>query len=107
MNRFWLKIGRVVVLAAAAVIIVYVLWPAETEPTGKLDTGADKEKQAAVAEQDFGQAEKLYRTALLYEGKGALPYLRYKKTADSCREILQRYPDSPQAEKAKHISMGV
>jgi hypothetical protein len=49
------------------------------------------------------QAEKLFEMALFHSKQGRLPVMTYKKMVDYCREIIQRWPDSEYAFKAKRM----
>ena len=66
------------------------------------------EQSAAAKEQDsISHAEKLYQTAVKYNKPSSLQHLSYKKTISCCEEIIRRYPDSPQAEKAEELLNGI
>ena len=49
------------------------------------------------------QAEKLFEMALFHSKQGRLPGMGYKKMVDYCREIIQRWPESEYAFKAKRM----
>lgn len=49
------------------------------------------------------QAEKLFEMALFHSKQGRLPVMTYKKMVDYCREIIQRWPESEYAFKAKRM----
>jgi len=49
------------------------------------------------------QAEMLYQLAVKHEKMAHLPMMTFKKPVDYCREILERYPNSPQAPKARKL----
>jgi len=53
--------------------------------------------------EDELQAQKLYEWALSQRKMGRLPVLGYKKMVDACREIIQRWPNSEYAFKAKRM----
>ena len=53
--------------------------------------------------EDKVQAEKLFEMALFHSKQGRLPVMTYKKMVDYCREIIQRWPDSEYAFKAKRM----
>lgn len=48
-------------------------------------------------------AQQLYEVAVLHSGVGRKPVLGYRRMVDTCRMIFERYPDSPEAEKAKAL----
>ena len=49
------------------------------------------------------QAEKLFEMAVFHSKQGRLPVMTYKKMVDYCREIIQRWPESEYAFKAKRM----
>ena len=53
--------------------------------------------------EDEMQAKKLFEWALSQRKMGRLPGLGYKKMVDACREIIERWPDSEYAFKAKRM----
>jgi hypothetical protein len=53
--------------------------------------------------EDKVQAEKLFELALFHRKQGRLPGMSYKKMVDYCREIIQRWPDSEYAFKARRM----
>ena len=53
--------------------------------------------------EDELQAQKLYEWALSQRKMGRLPVLGYKKMVDACREIIERWPNSEYAFKAKRM----
>ena len=53
--------------------------------------------------EDELQAQKLYEWALTQRKMGRLPAMGYKKMVDACREIIERWPDSEYAFKAKRM----
>lgn len=48
-------------------------------------------------------AEKLFNTAIQFRKIGRLPGPRYKTMVDCCRQIIQKYPGSEYAFKAKRM----
>jgi hypothetical protein len=107
MNKLWLKITVITVLALAAIIAVYAFWPAATAPRDESrDVERMQEKDKANLEAQpklhHQEAEKLYQTALL-NTPGNSPRPSYQIMVDSCRRIFTQYPDTQQAEKAKEL----
>jgi hypothetical protein len=49
------------------------------------------------------QAEKLFEMAMTHRKMGILPGLHFKKMVDYCREIIQKWPGSEYAYKAKRM----
>lgn len=78
------------VLLLAVVISAAVFWPTQREETGNNLAGRQKPS-----------AEELYKTALLHKEPGDSPARNYRIVVDCCRQILEEYPDSPEAEKAR------
>jgi hypothetical protein len=54
-----------------------------------------------MSEEDLVAAERLYQMAYSQYKIGRLPGTTFKKMVDYCRELFERYPDSPQAAKAR------
>lgn len=131
-NKLWLKITGFAVLTLVTIIVVCAFWPAETAPMvesrdikqmqkeDKSDLMAQqvvqqpKEKQAiepAESKQpetieqaeSNSNAEKLYQIALFYKEPGDSPDMSYKIVLDCCGLILDQYPNTPQAEKAREL----
>ncbi len=97
MNKLWLKITGIAVLALVAVIVVHAFWFAETPPQKE-----NKDDLKTPLNAQHSKAEKLYQTALLHT-PGKSPEPGYRIMIDYCRKILREYPDSPQAKKAKEL----
>ena len=75
-------------------------------PVGKQGPEAEepvKPEFKELSQEDELQAQKLYEWALTQRKMGRLPGLGYKKMVDACREIIQKYPDSEYAFKAKRM----
>lgn len=53
--------------------------------------------------EDQVQAERLFEMALAQRKMGRLPGVSYKLMVDYCRKIIEKYPDSPQAPKARRM----
>lgn len=56
-----------------------------------------------LSAEDEAAAQKLFEMALFHRKAGRLPGLRFKKMVDYCREIIERWPDSEYAYKAKRM----
>ncbi|MHC4574906.1 MAG: hypothetical protein ACYS76_12390 [Planctomycetota bacterium] len=91
MHRIRLKIVGFAVLAfIAAALSIKALWP--TKP----------QAQPAAQEKTNKRAERLYRMAKLQKEKADSSNSReYFTVIAFCRNIIERYPDTPQARKAK------
>lgn len=123
MNKLWLKITGFVVLALAAIIVVNAFWPTGTAPTSesndmkqvKKEDKSDlkpqqvvqqpEEKEAVEQAESIPNAEKLYQIALFYKepGDSPDPNMSYEIVLDCCGLILNQYPNTPQAEKAREL----
>jgi type IV secretory pathway VirB10-like protein len=55
------------------------------------------------AEELNPHAENLYQMALVESKIAKKPFMTYKRMVDYCRQILQQYPNSPQAPKARQL----
>lgn len=53
--------------------------------------------------EDEVQAQKLFEMAMFHRKSGRLPVMSYKKMVGYCREIIERWPDSEYAFKAKRM----
>ena len=53
--------------------------------------------------EDQMQAEKLFEMALTHRKMGRLPGMTFKKMVDYCRQIIERWPDSVYAFKARRM----
>ncbi len=53
--------------------------------------------------EDKVRAEKLFEMALFERKKGRLPGMGFKQMVDYCRQIIQEYPDSIYAFKARRM----
>jgi len=74
-------------------------------------TESAEEQEAAPAKPEFKelstedevQAEKLFEMALAQRKMGRLPGMSYKLMVDYCREMIQRWPESVYAFKARRM----
>jgi hypothetical protein len=76
---------------------------AENTRTSELVKPEPKPQFKELSLEDKVQAEKLFELALFHRKQGRLPGMSYKKMVDYCREIVQRWPDSEYAFKAKRM----
>jgi hypothetical protein len=133
MNTFWLKLAGFVVLVVGAIFLIRSFSAPKAKPQTneksfydviaeddkrlRADINAPQleEKGSAAAEQltqaateeipleDRVQAERLFEMALAQRKMGRLPGVSYKLMVDYCREIISKYPNSPQAPKARRM----
>ena len=64
---------------------------------------AAKPQFKELSQEDELQAQKLFEWALAQRKMGRLPGMSYKKMVDACREIIERWPESEYAFKAKRM----
>ncbi len=70
----------------------------KTEPAVKV-----KPQFKELSEIEKIEAEKLFSAALQFRKIGRLPGPSYKQMVDMCRDIIQRWPESSYAYKAKRM----
>ena len=56
-----------------------------------------------LSPEDKLQAEKLFEMALAHRKMGRLPGMGYKQMVDYCRQIIDKFPDSSYAFKARRM----
>lgn len=126
MNTFWLKILLVIVAIVGLFVLANVFLPAEKaeqvqppQPEQKtFYTATEQDDKRLRAEpntddleiqyqelslEDEVQADKLFEMALFHRKSGRLPVMGYKQMVDYCRQIIEKYPDSVYAFKAKRM----
>jgi len=62
-----------------------------------------KQQFKELSEEDKVRAEQLFEMALTQRKMGRLPGMGYKKMVDYCRQIIEEYPDSIFAFKARRM----
>jgi len=102
MKTYWWKITVAAALVLAAVITARVFRPRPSESSIATSPARAKEQQTQQ-DRPKPSAEELYQTALHHKEPGDLEDKIFRLVASRCRQILQEYPDSPQAEKAKKM----
>jgi len=127
MNTFWIKIVVLAVVFLAIVIVVKRFSTSEDErfvrPEGtkqsrqadedlpRTEAVLEKAVPEAVEEQSSDEqaeelnprAEDLYQMALVESKIAKKPFMTYKRMVDYCRQIIQQYPDSSYAPKAREL----
>lgn len=125
MNTFWLKVAGVVIAVFVVAVVVNNFLSSKSEPKAEPKTFYDVIKQddkrlraepkpeqiveLARSQQDQipleekVQAERLFEMALTNRKMARLPGMTYKQMVDYCRQIIEKYPDSPQAPKARRM----
>ncbi len=98
MKTLSLKIAVSVVLILAVSVLVWVFWPTETKHTVELTVPIE-----TTAEKINPRAEELYQTALNQKDASYSAARKYRIMTQSCRYIIERFPNSPQAEKAREL----
>ncbi len=131
MNTFWLKAAAGVVIVVGLIMLVNVFKSSsskqkpkttEVEPNTFYDTIAQDDKRLRaepktserqesntadfkeLSEEEKVDADKLFEMALFHRKQGRLPGMAsYKLMVDYCRQIIQKYPDSEYAFKARRM----
>jgi len=132
MNTFWLKAAAGVVVVVGLIMLVNVFKSSspqqkpkttEAEPNTYSDIVAQDDKRLRaepktserqesnmtdfkeLSEEEKVDAEKLFEMALFQRKEGRLPGMSssYKLMVDYCRQIIQKYPDSEYAFKARRM----
>jgi TolA-binding protein len=62
-----------------------------------------QEQHEEIPIEDQVQAQRLFEMALAQRKMARLPGITYKLMVDYCREIIQKYPNSPEAPKARRM----
>ncbi|MCK4914404.1 MAG: hypothetical protein KAS69_07425 [Planctomycetes bacterium] len=128
MNTFWLKILLVMVAVAGLFILVNIFLPAEKAENEQVQveqpeqktfyTATEQDDKRLRAEpnaddleiqfkklslEDEVQADKLFEMALFHRKSGRLPVMGYGRMVDYCRQLIEKYPDSVYAFKARRM----
>jgi len=74
----------------------------ETVPA-PAETQAAAPKFRQLSEEEELEAEMLFEKAMPFAHIGHLPMMGYKTMVDTCRQIIQKFPDSEYAWKAKRM----
>lgn len=76
-----------------------------SEDTKQIEQQAKEIQEQAkqIPIEDQVQAQRLFEMALAQRKMARLPGVTYKLMVDYCREIIQRYPNSPEAPKAQRM----
>ena len=69
----------------------------------KTDRPAKDEQQQEEISPEEMQAERLFEMALAQRKMARLPGVNYKLMVDYCREIIEKYPNSSYAPKARRM----
>ena len=77
--------------------------PTTQPPKAELAVKAVKPQPEEMTLEDQVQAERLFEMALMQRKVGRLPGMGYKQMVDYCRQIIEKYPDSVYAFKAKRM----
>ena len=72
-------------------------------PEAKPAVEPTKPKFKELSPEDEVRAQKLFEMALFHRKSGRLPGLQFKKMVDYCREIIEKYPDSVYAFRARRM----
>jgi hypothetical protein len=132
MNTVWLKIAAAVVVVVVAIVLFSKIANHKSEPAQPVKTVGDTfreddkrlraepnvpvqpiaEQQAPVAQQprfkelteeENAGASQLFELAIAQRKMGRLPGMHYGAMVQYCRQIIEKYPGSEYAYKAKRI----
>ena len=132
MKKIWLKLVVAFVLVSLVIFLGIIFWPNETEPTAeskytgqaqkedKSDLRPEPNTQQPVVKQEsepvrprgpqipreerlYPQAEKLYQMASRHKQPVSSSAVSYKILVSCCQQIFNKYPNSPQAGKARKL----
>lgn len=104
MKTSGLKIAGIAVSVLAVIVVAKIFWPAETKPATEITSEIQAKAPKAVEQQQpDARAERLYEMALLQKETAESSPENYEMVLVSCWHIIRRYPDTPQAEKAKQL----
>jgi len=129
MNTFWLKAAAGVAIVVGLIMLVNVFKSSsskqklpEPKPKTIYDQFAEDDKRLRaepktserqesnitefkeLSEEEKVDAEKLFEMALFHRKQARLPGMAsYKQMVDYCRQIIQKYPDSEYAFKARRM----
>ena len=127
MGSFWLKIAVLVVVIFAVLLVADNFTSKKPQEQPKQETKGfyevikeddqrlredipvDSNQAAPKAEasnmniEDKVQAERLFEMALTQRKMARLPGIGYKQMVDYCREIIDKYPSSNEAPKARRM----
>jgi hypothetical protein len=132
MNTVWLKIAAAIVVVVVAIVLFSKIanhksGPAQpdktlgdawredekrlrAEPnlpvqptTGQKAMTAEQPKFKELTEDEKAGAEQLFELAITQRKMGRLPGMHYGAMVQYCRQIIERYPGSEYAYKAKRI----
>ncbi|MGD1042149.1 MAG: hypothetical protein ABR913_03680 [Sedimentisphaerales bacterium] len=128
MNTIWLKIVAVVVVVVVAIVLFSKIAnhkPAPEQPQKTLgDTFREDEKRLRaepnivesnvpasaeqpkfreLTEEENAGASQLFELAITQRKMGRLPAMRYGAMVQYCRQIIEKYPGSEYAYKAKRM----
>ena len=122
MNSSWLKIAVLIVVAAVIVILVRIFLPSQTQTQPQTEPKSfyevieedDRRLRAEptlqqpaspqfkeLSETEKIEAERLFEMALAQRKMGRLPGVGYKQMVDYCRQIIEKFPGSVYAYKAR------
>jgi len=132
MNTFWLKMAALVVVIVGLIVVVKILLASKPKPQTQQKTfydvvqeddarlraepntripvtsSAENAPQAEpqfkeLSPEDQTRAEQLFEMALAQRKMGRLPGMTYKLMVDYCRQIIEQFPDTTYAFKARRM----
>ena len=105
MKTLWLKICGGIILGVAVLVVFWVgIFRSSDQQSQPVIESTKSGQPAAVkptTEQESEQrVEKLYKMAERVKNSTAPSERKYRIMAEYCRQIIERYPNSPKAEMA-------
>ncbi|MCK4752163.1 MAG: hypothetical protein KAS75_01860 [Planctomycetes bacterium] len=77
--------------------------PVETEQATSQEQPEKITEPVEITIEDQVQAERLFEMAITQRKMARLPGMTYGQMVNYCREIIEKYPNSPQAPKARRM----
>ena len=132
MNTVWLKIAAAIVVVVVAIVLFSKIANHKSEPAvpektlgdtfredekrlraepnvpvqpaaGQQAASAEQPKFKELTEDEKAGAEQLFELAIAQRKMGRLPGIHYGAMVQYCRQIIEKYPGSEYAYKAKRI----
>ena len=123
MNTPWSKLIVLGIMAAGVILLTKYFSARKTVPQPKSKTFYDviaeddkrlhadiktakpakKEQEQTELSPEEAHAEQLFEMALAQRKMARLPGISYKLMVDYCRQIIEKYPDSDYAPKARRM----
>ena len=77
--------------------------PQAPEPTVDVEPAPEKPEQEEISDIDKMEAQRLFEFALTLRKQARLPGMSYNRMVKVCREIIEKYPSTPEAASARQM----